>query len=68
VCWPGIVEYATTAHVQMHWSRVGLSSLLSLVALTLVTTLFLSETIDLIRAQRDSREALAAPDRTRPAL
>ncbi len=67
VCWPGIVEYVTTAHVQMHWSRVVLSSLLSLIALTLVTTLFLSETIDLIRAQRSTREALPAPDRTRPA-
>jgi len=67
VCWPGIVEYVATAHVQMHWSRVVLSSLLSLVALTLVTTLFLTETIDLIRAQRSARESLPAPDRIRPA-
>ena len=65
VCWPGIVEYLTTAHVQMHWSRVVLSSLLSLVALTLVTTGFLIETIDLIRAQRGTRAALPAPDRMR---
>ena len=67
VCWPGIVEYVTTLHVNMHWSRVMLSALLSLVALTLVTTLFLSETIDLIRAQRSARESLPAPDRIRPA-
>jgi hypothetical protein len=66
VCWPGIVEYVTTAHVQMHWSRVVLSSLLSIVALTLVTTGFLIETIDLIRAQRGVRAALPAPDRMRP--
>jgi glycosyltransferase involved in cell wall biosynthesis len=65
VSWPGVVEYATTAHVTMHWSRVVLSSLLSLVALTLVVTLFLTETIDLIRAQRSTREALPAPDRIR---
>jgi glycosyltransferase involved in cell wall biosynthesis len=66
VCWPGIVEYVTTAHVQMHWSRVVLSSLLSIVALSLVTTGFLIETIDLIRAQRGVRAALPAPDRVRP--
>ena len=66
VSWPGIVEYATTAHVHMHWSRVVLSSLLGVVALTLVTTLYLTETIDLIRAQRSTRDALPPPDRTRP--
>jgi len=66
VSWPGVVEYATTAHVQMHWSRVVLSSLLSVLALTLATTLFLIETIDLIRTQRSARDALPPPDRLRP--
>lgn len=64
---PGIVEYVTTAHVHMHWSRVMLSSLLTVLALTIATTLFLTETIDLIRAQRSSHETLRPPDRIRPA-
>jgi hypothetical protein len=63
---PGIVEYVTTAHVHMHWSRVMLSSLLTVLALTIATTLFLTETIDLIRAQRSSQETLRPPDRIRP--
>jgi hypothetical protein len=63
---PGIVEYVTTAHVHMHWSRVMLSSLLTILALTIATTLFLTETIDLIRAQRSSQETLRPPDRIRP--
>jgi hypothetical protein len=63
---PGIVEYVTSGHVYMHWSRVVLSSLLTVLALTLATTLFLTETIDLIRAQRSARESLRPPDRVRP--
>ena len=63
---PGIVEYVTTGKVYMHWSRVMLSSLLVVIALTLATTIFLTETIDLIRAQRSAREALPPPDRMRP--
>jgi hypothetical protein len=63
---PGIAEYVTTAHVHMHWSRVMLSSLLTVLALTIATTLFLTETIDLIRAQRSSQETLRPPDRIRP--
>jgi hypothetical protein len=63
---PGIVEYVSTAHVHMHWSRVMLSSLLTVLALTIATTLFLTETIDLIRAQRSSQETLRPPDRIRP--
>jgi hypothetical protein len=66
VSWPGVVEYVTTAHVHMHWSRVVLSSLLTVVSFTLVTTLYLTETIDLIRAQRSTHESLPAPDRLRP--
>jgi glycosyltransferase involved in cell wall biosynthesis len=67
VSWPGIVEYVTTAQVHMHWSRVVLSSLLAVLALTIATTLFLVETIDLIRAQRSARASPPAPDRIRPA-
>jgi glycosyltransferase involved in cell wall biosynthesis len=67
VCWPGIAEYAGSGHVSMHWSRAMLSSLLIVVAIALGATAFLSETIDLIRAQRGTRAALAEPDRIRPA-
>lgn len=64
---PGLAEYVTTRHVTMHWSRVVLSSLLTILAITLATTLFLTEIIDLIRAQRTSNESLLPPDRIRPA-
>lgn len=66
LCWPGLVEYAATGHVQMHWSRAALGALLVVVAMALATTAFLSETIDLIRAQRSAAEALPPPDRVRP--
>jgi glycosyltransferase involved in cell wall biosynthesis len=68
LCWPGIVEYAGTGHVSMHWSRAMLASLLVVVAMALATTLFLSEVVDLIRAQRADAPPLAAPDRVRRAV
>jgi glycosyltransferase involved in cell wall biosynthesis len=67
VSWPGVVEYVTTAHVHMHWSRVMLSSLLTVLALAIATTLFLTEIIDLIRAQRSAQPPVRPPDRVRPA-
>jgi hypothetical protein len=66
MCWPGLVEYAATGHVLMHWSRAMLASLLVILAMTLGTTVFLSETIDLIRAQRAAGAASNEPDRVRP--
>jgi len=63
VCWPGIAEYATSGHIQMHWSRAMLSALLLVLAMALGTTVFLLETIDLIRAQRGAPAELPAPDR-----
>ena len=27
IVWPGIVEYVSTGHVEMHWSRPALASL-----------------------------------------
>lgn len=68
VSWPGVVEYVTSGKVYMHWSRVMLSSLLSVLALTIGTTLFLTETIDLIRTQRATQPPLHPPDRLRPGL
>lgn len=68
VCWSGIIEYVTSGEVEMHWSRVVLSSLLTVLALTLGTTLFLTDAIDLIRAQRAAREPLPPPDRVREGM
>jgi glycosyltransferase involved in cell wall biosynthesis len=65
VSWPGVVEYVTTAHVHMHWSRVMLSSLLTVLSLTIATTLYLTETIDLIRVQRAGQAPMRPPDRVR---
>jgi hypothetical protein len=67
ICWEGIVQYATHGAVLMHWSRAMLSSLLVVLATALATTVVLSETIDLIRAQRTPGGALTPPDRVRPA-
>jgi len=63
VCWPGIVEYATSGHVHMHWSRAMLSALMVVLAMALGTTVFLLETIGLIRAQRSTTSELPVPDR-----
>ena len=63
VCWPGIVEYATSGHVHMHWSRAMLSALMVVLAMALGTTVFLLETIGLIRAQRSASSDLPSPDR-----
>lgn len=66
ICWPGIVEYATTGEVEMHWSRAMLASLLVVVAMAMGTTVFLSETVDLMRAWRSAGAPPAPPDRVRP--
>lgn len=68
VCLPGLVQYATLGEVAMHWSRAMLSALLVVLAMALVTTVFLSEMIDLIRAQRAAPDSLRPPDRIRPAV
>lgn len=66
ICLPGIVQYLGSGEVEMHWSRVALSSLLVVVAMALGTTVFLSETIDLIRSARAAPDTLRPPDRIRP--
>jgi len=66
ICLPGLVEYATSGEVSMHWSRAMLSSLLVVLAMALGTAVFLSETIDLMRAARAAPGALPPPDRVRP--
>jgi hypothetical protein len=61
--WPGLVEYATTAHVTMHWSRAALASLLLVLGVTLATTTFLIHMLELIEAQKQGTAPPRPPDR-----
>ncbi len=61
--WPGLVEYATTGHVSLHWSRAALASLLLALAVTLATTTFLVHMLELIEAQRVGLAPPRPPDR-----
>jgi hypothetical protein len=65
--WPGMVQYVTTGHVAMHWSRAMLSSLLVVVAAMLGITSFWMHMLELIATQQlDPRAVTRAPDRIRP--
>jgi len=64
---PGIVEYATTRQVHMHWSRAVLGSLLVVLTATLAITAFLLNMLELIHAQRGPVPEGPPPDRVRPA-
>jgi hypothetical protein len=67
VTWPGIVQYATTGHVLMHWSRALVGSLLTTLVVALVSTTFLLNMLELIQAQREPGRPAHPPDRVRPA-
>jgi hypothetical protein len=67
VAWPGLEQYAATGHVEMHWSRAILASLLLTVGATLVTSTFLLGLMGLISAQRAGGHGVRPPDRLRPA-
>jgi len=60
---PGLVEYATSGTVEMHWSRATLASLLLVLAIVLVVTTFLLNMMELIRAQRAETGLRPPPDR-----
>jgi glycosyltransferase involved in cell wall biosynthesis len=62
---PGILEYVATAHVQMHWSRAVLGSLLVVACVMLGLTSFLLRMMDLIDAQRARISISQPPDRLR---
>jgi Glycosyl transferase family 2 len=66
---PGIAEYLGSGHVQMHWSRAVLASLLLVLAFVFGITTFLLRMLDLIAAQRDPGGSAvpAPPDRIHPA-
>jgi glycosyltransferase involved in cell wall biosynthesis len=65
--WPGMVQYLSTGHVEMHWSRAMLSSLLAVVAVMLAITSFLIHMLELIAAQREDLRSMRPPDRIHPA-
>lgn len=65
VVWPGVVEYWTTRHVAMHWSRAVFSTLILGLLTTYATTAFLLDLLDLIRFQRTAATMVQAPDRVR---
>lgn len=66
VTWPGIVQYASTGHVVMHWSRAMVGFLLVTLIVALVTTTFQLNMLELIHAQRTPGERTEPPDRVRP--
>lgn len=49
--WPGLVEYATTGHVQMHWSRAVVSAFGLLLALHCSVTAILLQVLKIWRAE-----------------
>jgi len=63
----GIVQYATTGHVTIHWSRVVLAWLLLVLAAALGTTTFLLHMLELIEIQRKGSSGVRPPDRVRRA-
>jgi glycosyltransferase involved in cell wall biosynthesis len=65
VTWPGLEQYAATGHVDMHWSRAVLASLLVTLGAMLPTSTLLLGLMDLISAQRDGRSGVRPPDRLR---
>jgi hypothetical protein len=67
VCGPGIEEYVATGHVEMHWSRAILGSLLVTLGATLLASTFLLALMELISSQRSGGADVRPPDRLRPA-
>jgi hypothetical protein len=67
VTWPGLVEFAFTGHVAMHWTRAVLGSLLGVLFVALCTTTFTLNMLDLIQAQRTPEDPALPPDRIHPA-
>jgi uncharacterized membrane protein YidH (DUF202 family) len=63
VVWPGLVQYATSGEVTMHWSRAAFSSLLVVLAAILGVTTFLLNMLGLIQAQRENAPRVRPPER-----
>lgn len=63
VVWPGIVQFASSGQVDMHWSRAAFASLLVVLAAIVGVTTFLLNMLGLIRAQRENQPRVRAPER-----
>jgi len=63
VAWPGVVQFVTTGHVDMHWSRAVLAALCCALLGVLGVTGLLLDTLDLIWVQREKRAPARPPDR-----
>jgi hypothetical protein len=66
VVMPGLIEYAETTHVQMHWSRAVLGSLLVVASVMLWITGFLLRMMDYIETAKDTSVQVRPPERVRP--
>jgi len=60
---PGLVQYALTGRVEMHWSRAVLGSLLGVLLVALCTTTFTLNMLELIQTQRTPEDLALPPDR-----
>jgi hypothetical protein len=65
VVMPGLLEYLQTSHVQMHWSRAVLGSLLIVAGVMLGLTGFLLRMMDYIEFTKDKRMFIRPPERVR---
>ena len=63
---PGLLEYVQTAHVQMHWSRAVLGSLLVVASAMLGVTGFLLRMMDYIDSAKREPDCARPPERVRP--
>lgn len=62
---PGLVEYLQTSHVNMHWSRAVVGSLLTVAGSMLGLTGFLLRMMDYIESNKDNRSYVQPPERVR---
>jgi len=63
---PGLIEYLQTGHVNMHWSRAVLGSLLLVASTMLGVTSFLLRMMDYIDSAKYKPGYLRPPERVRP--
>jgi hypothetical protein len=61
--YPGLVEYVSTGHVEMHWSRALLASLMVALVTVFGLTVFLLHMLDLIDKQLEGATASRPPER-----
>ncbi len=57
--WPGLVEYATTSHVNLHWSRVMVASFLLLLTCQANVTHVLVRVLKIWQFQSSNQEEIA---------